>query len=271
MGDDCVNFGNFLFPWRAFGLVLLCFLNSSCKSDKSKRQNVDLPSLNGDKKVSEEGSNTQAGAGNAPAAGAAKPGEDVAKLLEGKLVEVVNNTAIAVKMNYAGNKIFCTPKAGGEPQCLISEPLYKNNRCFLRKEVKDKLQTAALLLQKRKPGFKITMLDCYRPISVQKKMFEKVANPVWVAAPTPPKFGGHNRGVAVDVTLQDTAGKELDMGSLFDEFSSRSVAAANVGTTANANRALLSEVFSAAGLKPYAQEWWHFSLDLDAPALDIPL
>jgi D-alanyl-D-alanine dipeptidase len=75
----------------------------------------------------------------------------------------------------------------------------------------------------------------------------------------------HNLGVAVDLTLIDLkTGKELDMGTPFDTFSS---AAHTVNATgiAAANRTLLKDAMSAAGFSPYSEEWWHFSYTVDRP------
>ena len=63
-----------------------------------------------------------------------------------------------------------------------------------------------------------------RKLSVigQKFMFEKFAHdPLYEGFVSDPKTGStpHCRGVAIDLTLVDESGKELDMGTDFDEFS----------------------------------------------------
>lgn len=72
---------------------------------------------------------------------------------------------------------------------------------------------------------------------------------------------GHSRGSTVDLTLAQTSGGELDMGTSFDFFSPRSwTAAETISATARANRALLAASMRRHGFRPYAKEWWHFTL-----------
>ena len=76
---------------------------------------------------------------------------------------------------------------------------------------------------------------------------------------------GHSRGSTVDVTLiyADANGlaQELDMGTLFDFFDTRSWPEYRGLTAAQrANRMLLQMVMEKHGFKPYPKEWWHFTL-----------
>jgi D-alanyl-D-alanine dipeptidase len=74
---------------------------------------------------------------------------------------------------------------------------------------------------------------------------------------------GHSRGSTVDLTLVVLAdGTDLDMGSPYDLFDPVSWPdSANVSPAQRAHRLLLREVMLRAGFKPYAQEWWHFTLE----------
>ena len=70
----------------------------------------------------------------------------------------------------------------------------------------------------------------------------------------------HNRGTAVDLTLVDSTGKELDMGSQYDELSIRS----NHGyigfsDTILQNRKLLRETMNACNFVTIRLEWWHYN------------
>jgi D-alanyl-D-alanine dipeptidase len=72
---------------------------------------------------------------------------------------------------------------------------------------------------------------------------------------------GHSRGSTVDITLAEAGGRELDMGTPFDFFSPRSSPAdPSVAGSARANRALLAAAMRRRGFRPYAKEWWHFTL-----------
>ncbi len=191
----------------------------------------------------------------------------------GKLRRVSPGATIDVQMSYAGSQIFCTPDASGKPsECLIDAPLYGINRCYVSPSLHDKIQAAASALARQRPGHKLAMLDCYRPIYVQQRMAELVSDPTWVAQPTPGRYGGHNSGRALDLSITDARGQLVDMGSGFDEFTSRSNYAAPGMTSAQrANRKLLRDVMTTAGFKPYDAEWWHFSLPITAQPLDLAL
>jgi D-alanyl-D-alanine dipeptidase len=185
------------------------------------------------------------------------------------LTEVVTNSAISVAMNYAGDEIFCTAGA-----CLIRAPLYAQNRCFLRDGAAKALQNVAIQLRRRRgTAWKLRALDCYRPAYVQERMWELVPDPQWVAKldRAAGNFSRHNRGLAIDLTLEE-AGAPADMGSGFDEFTPRSQFDADgLSAEQRADRALLRELMTGAGFKPYDGEWWHFSWAGSDEALDLPL
>ncbi|MEX0976621.1 MAG: M15 family metallopeptidase [Woeseia sp.] len=73
---------------------------------------------------------------------------------------------------------------------------------------------------------------------------------------------GHTRGSTVDLTVVDLAtGVELDMGSAWDFFGEISHHDSPlVDAEATVNRNLLRDVMVEHGFKPYAQEWWHYTL-----------
>lgn len=139
---------------------------------------------------------------------------------------------------------------------FVEEKMYECPRCFLRPEAAEALQKVHSELIAN--GYYIKLLDCYRPKSVQEKLWAKVPNATYV---TPPEKGSmHNRGYAVDVTLVDEEGNELNMGSKFDFF----------GRAAHhdyydhdpeilARRKLLRETMAQFGFKHIRTEWWHYS------------
>ncbi len=74
---------------------------------------------------------------------------------------------------------------------------------------------------------------------------------------------GHSRGSTVDLTLIVLAdGTELDMGSAYDLFDPASWPdSPSVSPEQRAHRLLLRQVMLGNGFRPYAQEWWHFTLE----------
>lgn len=146
---------------------------------------------------------------------------------------------------------------------------YATENNFLKAKVYDcaecytRVKTAKALIDANKDfikkGVKIKFFDCYRPNSVQYKMWEIVPNPQYVADPV--KGSIHNKGGAVDITLVDIEGKELDMGTDFDFFGKRAYHD-NMDLPQNIldNRKLLKETMEAHGFWSIRTEWWHYNL-----------
>ena len=110
-------------------------------------------------------------------------------------------------------------------------------------------------------GIGIKIWDAYRPRAVQYLLFEIFPNPTYVADPASGSM--HNRGGAVDLTLVDLeTGKELEMPTLFDDFSQKSAHTYNdLAPHVIANRKLLRDVMTnIAKLSIYSSEWWHYNL-----------
>jgi D-alanyl-D-alanine dipeptidase len=130
-------------------------------------------------------------------------------------------------------------------------------RCLVHRSMVAGLRTAAATL--RREGYRIVFWDCYRPHSVQQRMWEVVPNPAWVARPGP-YARSHESGRSVDITLAHRDGTRLDMGTGFDNFTARATAYATVGVSslARRHRRILREGMATGGLNVYSGEWWHF-------------
>jgi len=108
-------------------------------------------------------------------------------------------------------------------------------------------------------GYGLKIFDAYRPYSITEKFWKLVHDERYVADPK--KGSGHNRGIAVDLTIIDLQTKnELDMGTGFDNFTDSAhhdftALPANV----LANRKLLKETMEKYGFKLFETEWWHYS------------
>ena len=77
------------------------------------------------------------------------------------------------------------------------------------------------------------------------------------------KKSGHSRGSTVDLTLFDmNAGRDVDMGGVFDYFGEKSHGdSAGVTEDQRANRVMLRDAMVRHGFHPLAEEWWHFTLN----------
>ena len=129
---------------------------------------------------------------------------------------------------------------------------------FLRKPAADSLKKVIKYLKKQNLGIKI--FDAYRPYSVTEKMWETVKDDRYAADPS--KGSGHNRGVAVDLTLIDSeTKKELQMGTGFDNFSDTAHSDfTNLPPEDLRNRSILKNAMEKFGFIQLTTEWWHYYL-----------
>lgn len=143
---------------------------------------------------------------------------------------------------------------------FLKAKVYDCAECYLRyKTVKRLIEANEKFL---KLGYRIKIFDCYRPLDVQKKMWQLIPNPTYVANPA--KGSIHNRGGAVDLTLVDLEGKELDMGTAFDHFGIESAHDyTKVSETVQKNRTLLKTIMESSQFLSFRSEWWHYNLKTD--------
>jgi D-alanyl-D-alanine dipeptidase len=133
--------------------------------------------------------------------------------------------------------------------------LYPSAKAKLRRVAAESL--AAVQRELRTMGLGLKIHDGYRPLAIQWKLWEIVPNPDFVADPR--KGSKHNRGAAVDLTLVDSLGNELQMPTGYDDFTEKaSHEYMDLPESAIANRALLLEVMMRHGFLPIKSEWWHY-------------
>ena len=165
---------------------------------------------------------------------------------------------IVLDLRYAGSNNF------------MKEKLYPViTTTYLRKAATDSLFKIQKQLKEMGLGLKI--FDAYRPYSVTEKMWLPVQDDRYAADPK--KGSGHNRGVAVDLTLIYSAtGEALNMGTDFDNFTDTAHHAfTNLPEDILQNRLLLKKIMEQHGFKALDTEWWHYSLPnaKDFELLDI--
>lgn len=141
------------------------------------------------------------------------------------------------------------------PNNFTGKVVYPKARCLLREPVARRLAAVARDLESK--GLRIKVYDCYRPLSVQRRFWELVPDPRYVADPK--KGSRHNRGAAVDLTLADAEGNELEMPTAYDDFSEKAHRGAKgTASAAAANSRQLEDAMRRHGFKAIATEWWHF-------------
>ena len=154
------------------------------------------------------------------------------------------------------------------------------SHCYVRIEMYDHLQKAAELLP---DGYKFKILDAWRPFALQKELYEVYTDKIvkmfhlqecdeqqkentikkFVSLPianrlVPPV---HTTGGAIDLTLIDQNGKELEMGTGFDEFTDRTYVAyyeKSDETNIRDNRRMLYHIMTSSGFTNLPSEWWHY-------------
>lgn len=185
--------------------------------------------------------------------------------------------------------LMSDPKVAAMPVAECGEPLVDVRRgnsllsdarrqdpagayAYLREGVVERLTRAQEFLP---PNRRLLFVEGYRPPSLQRAYFDEYASRLrtihtgWSAEQihsaasryvSPPDIAPHSAGAAVDLTLADTEGRELDLGTRVNADPEESdgacyTHAANISTAARANRRLLGSVLTAAGLVNYPTEW----------------
>ncbi|MFG4004211.1 M15 family metallopeptidase [Flavobacterium aquidurense] len=168
--------------------------------------------------------------------------------------EIADTTFVNLK-DYSSDFIYDMKYATEDN--FLKAKVYDCAECLLRYKTVQALIAANKEFMKQ--GCKIKLFDCYRPLSIQKKMWEIVSNPKYVADPK--KGSIHNRGGAVDITLVNTDGTELEMGTAFDFFGIQaSHNYTKFPVPVKTNRKYLKTVMIKNGFNSFDSEWWHYNL-----------
>jgi len=139
---------------------------------------------------------------------------------------------------------------------FTGKPVYARAACYLHEDAAAALARATALAAPL--GFKLRVLDAFRPTEAQFKLWAHTPDPEFLADPR--SGSPHSRGVAVDLTLLE-GDRELDMGTAFDAFTPLSHhGRTDVPAEAQRNRLLLMGLMTAAGWDFYRNEWWHYQL-----------
>ena len=163
---------------------------------------------------------------------------------------------IAVDLRYA------------TPDNFVGRDLYAPLDCgFLHKDAAAALERAVAWLAERRPDYTFLVLDALRPQRVQEQLWQALQGTDLLGYIADPARGSiHSFGMALDVTLVDAQGRELDMGTGFDDLSERShpakeallLARGELSAQHIENRRWLRGAMFQAGFVGINSEWWHF-------------
>jgi D-alanyl-D-alanine dipeptidase len=154
------------------------------------------------------------------------------------------------------------------------------SHAFLHKIAYEKLVIAAKKLEQVKPKWKLIVFDALRPRSAQRKLYQVVqGTPEAKYVMDPEKGSFHNYGFAIDIGLLDEMGKEVDMGTGFDDFTvlaepkkeSENLKAGTLTTLQLAHRKILRDCMEGAGFTELPIEWWHFDAISRAELKNYPI
>ena len=151
-------------------------------------------------------------------------------------------------------------------------PGYEARLALLRPDAARALARVQRALREQGLGLKVW--DAYRPVRATLAMVEwaESTGNRWVLEQGyVARESGHNRGNTIDLTMvRLRTGRELDMGTPFDEFSA-AAHTANAEGAVQENRHQLVAAMAREGFVNYDQEWWHFRRAGDERPLDAPL
>ncbi len=165
---------------------------------------------------------------------------------------------LAVDLRYAGEDNFVGRNLYGTLDCAWLHHLAATG-----------LERAVALLEQDAPGHRLLVLDALRPHRVQIQLWDHLEGTDLRQYVADPARGSiHSFGMALDATLLDAQGRELDMGSGFDEMIERShpklearhLASGQLTPQQVRNRELLRGVLLRSGFQGIDNEWWHFEM-----------
>lgn len=178
--------------------------------------------------------------------------------------------------------LLSDPRVSAVPVVENGEPLVRLHagfgpaRALVRAGLADRLTAAQHALPL---GISLKVVEGHRPVAEQRAIIERYSAEVCAAHPgvspdeldrlvsrfvSPVEVAPHVAGAAVDLTLVDACGDELDLGTAIDATPEQSdgrcfTAADGIGADARAHRDLMARVLGGAGLVNYPTEWWHWS------------
>lgn len=162
----------------------------------------------------------------------------------------------------------------GEPLVQLG-PQFGPARTRVRRGVAERLENARRLLPE---GIAFRVAEGHRSATDQLAIIDWYTAELLAADPTlagaaldrlasrfvaPIDVAPHVAGAAIDVTLMDAHGRDLELGTPIDatpeDSDGRCAFSADVDPGARANRTTLAAALDGAGFVNYPTEWWHWS------------
>jgi len=178
--------------------------------------------------------------------------------------------------------LLSDPRVSAVPLLDNHEPLVALDaslspaRALVRQGVAVRLAKAQGLLS---GGLRLRVVEGHRSVADQQAIIARYSAEVCAARPgvspgdldrlvsrfvAPLAVAPHVAGAAVDLTLVDAHGQEVDMGTAVDATPEQSagacyLASPDISRFARSHRRLLATVLTWSGFVNYPTEWWHWS------------
>ena len=182
-----------------------------------------------------------------------------------------------VPVEECGEDLVDVRSVAGQPLRLDDLKLDDTGACaHLRRSLVDRLLEA----QSQPPDdHRLLLVEGFRPDHLQRLYFDRYRQGLVDDDPglepdesfrlasryvSPPEVAPHVSGAAIDLTLADPSGAELDLGAPVNATPEASAgacyfAADNITADAREHRRVLARALTGAGLVNYPTEWWHWS------------
>jgi D-alanyl-D-alanine dipeptidase len=173
-------------------------------------------------------------------------------------------------------RVSAVPLADSREPLVALDARFGPARALVRRGLATRLDAAQDLLS---GGLRLRVVEGHRSVADQQAIIARYSAEVCASRPgvspsdlerlvsrfvAPLAVAPHVAGAAVDLTLVDAHGEEVDMGSPIDATPEQSggacyFAADGISRFARSHRRLLSTVLTWSGFVNYPTEWWHWS------------
>lgn len=191
-------------------------------------------------------------------------------------------TKLAHSVGTTSMVLLCHPSVAAIPSLNVRDPLVTLGPEFgpRRARVRSILAARLIAAQQLLPeGVSLLVAEGHREASMQQRIIERYSAEIALLHPgmpaaqqqdltsrfvAPMNVAPHVAGAAVDITLADASGRQLDMGTEIDATPEQSAGACyfdspTISAEARENRELLGSALTAVGYVNYPSEWWHWS------------
>jgi len=207
------------------------------------------------------------------------PDDDVMKVLIPRTASYEDLSGFPIKEKKKKEQLVSVPDTVGLTYLQRSSGIFEatGTRVFLREGIVKRLIKAGKDLDKEFPGYKIGILEGYRPYEQQVKEFEEAKAAVINKAAdageklsdmqiknlahlrsAAPDVGGHVAGAAFDFMLVNPDGVQVQMGTAMSEWVDRSWQHhPDISEEGKRARETAARILAKYGIKIFEGEFWH--------------